>query len=500
MRNSRDSIHGPGNVAAFRKHRPPTEVTDNRSQSHAMHGCSAKGHAIDPLILRESDIRGIVGKTLSAADARAIGRAFGTIVKEQGGSRVCVCNDGRLSSPELEAALVEGLIAGGTVALRVGRGPTPMLYYAVHGLDTDGGIMITGSHNPSEYNGFKMMLGKKSFFGEDIKRLGSIAATGMFVSGRGIVFDETLMDDYVEQLADAWDGEAGLSVAWDTGNGASGEVVRRLTQRLPGRHILINNVIDGTFPAHHPDPTIPENLEQLQHTVKENGCDLGIAFDGDGDRIGVVDGKGRILWGDQLMMLFAEDVLRDLPGATIIADVKASQTLFDHIAAQGGNPVMWRTGHSLIKTKMAETGAPLAGEMSGHIFFADRYFGFDDAHYAAVRLLGILDRSTFDLSSLRDAMPQAVNRPELRFDCADDRKFDVIEEVRERLMVGGADINAIDGVRVNTGDGWWLLRASNTQAVLVARCESNSEEGLSRLKGALAEQLHESGVEPPEDF
>ena len=295
MRNSRDSIHGPGNVAAFRKHRPPTEVTDNRSQSHAMHGRSAKGHAIDPLILRESDIRGIVGKTLSAADARAIGRAFGTIVKEQGGSRVCVCNDGRLSSPELEAALVEGLIAGGTVALRVGRGPTPMLYYAVHGLDTDGGIMITGSHNPSEYNGFKMMLGKKSFFGEDIKRLGSIAATGMFVSGRGIVFDETLMDDYVEQLADAWDGEAGLSVAWDTGNGASGEVVRRLTQRLPGRHILINNVIDGTFPAHHPDPTIPENLEQLQHTVKENGCDLGIAFDGDGDRIGVVDGKGRIL-------------------------------------------------------------------------------------------------------------------------------------------------------------------------------------------------------------
>ena len=500
MLNPLDTTHGPAKPAALRKHRSRAAAPGVRSRNHGQRGRAEEGHVLDPSILRESDIRGIVGETLSTGDARAIGRAFGAIVKEQGGSLVCVGYDGRLSSPELEAAVVDGLMAGGATVLRVGRGPTPMLYYAIHALDADGGIMVTGSHNPPEYNGFKMVLGKKPFFGEDIKRLGSIAATGMLVSGGGAVFDEALMDDYVKQLADAWDGEVGLSVAWDTGNGASGEVVRRLIDRLAGRHILINDIIDGTFPAHHPDPTIPENLEQLIRTVRDNRCDLGIAFDGDGDRIGVVDGRGRILWGDQLMILFAEEVLRDLPGATIIADVKASQTLFDHIAALGGNPVMWRTGHSLIKTKMAETGAPLAGEMSGHIFFADRYFGFDDAHYAAVRLLGILGRSTVDLSSLRDAMPQAVNTPELRFDCPDERKFEVVEEVRARLLVSGADINTVDGVRVRTGDGWWLLRASNTQAVLVARCESHSREGLNRLKNVLAMQLSKSRVQPPRDF
>ncbi|MCH7864892.1 MAG: phosphomannomutase/phosphoglucomutase, partial [Proteobacteria bacterium] len=246
-------------------------------------------------------------------------------------------------------------------------------------------------------------------------------------------------------------------------------------------------------PAHHPDPTVPENLVQLQRTVREEECDLGIAFDGDGDRIGVVDGKGRILWGDQLMMLFAEDVLRDQPGATVIADVKASQTLFDRIAELGGKPLMWKTGHSLIKTKMKKTNAPLAGEMSGHIFFADKYYGFDDAPYAALRLLGILARSTESLEELRDAMPRVVNTPELRFECADDRKFAVIERVRSRLEAANAAFDGIDGVRVTTDDGWWLLRASNTQEVLVARCESQSEEGLERLMGELTRHLRQSG-------
>jgi phosphomannomutase len=286
-------------------------------------------------------------------------------------------------------------------------------------------------------------------------------------------------------------------VAWDAGNGATGEALKLLTARLPGRHLLLNEVIDGRFPAHHPDPTEAKNLTQLQDAVRREGCDLGIAFDGDGDRIGVIDGEGRILWGDQFMVFLAGDVIRSRPGATIIADVKASQVLFDEVARLGGTPLMWRTGHSLIKTKMAEVGAPLAGEMSGHIFYADRYYGYDDALYAAVRLLGIVARSDESLARMRDRLPTVVNTPELRFPCSETRKFAVIEEVRDRLRKAGADMSDIDGVRVRTPDGWWLLRASNTQDVLVARAEAKDEAGLDRLKALLTEQLSASGLAPP---
>jgi phosphomannomutase len=271
----------------------------------------------------------------------------------------------------------------------------------------------------------------------------------------------------------------------------------RLTARLPGRHLLLHQKIDGRFPNHHPDPTVPENLIDLQAKVAEAKADLGIAFDGDGDRIGVIDGKGRILWGDQLLVLFAREVLADRPGATVIADVKASQVLFDEIAEAGGRPLMWRTGHSLIKAKMAETEAPLAGEMSGHIFFADRYYGYDDALYAAVRLLGIASRARGSIAEMRDALPQVVNTPELRFQCNDERKFAVVSEVAKRLAAAGAQVSDIDGVRVSTRDGWWLLRASNTQDVLVARCESKTLEGLDRLKAALGGELAASGVALP---
>ena len=270
----------------------------------------------------------------------------------------------------------------------------------------------------------------------------------------------------------------------------------RLTARLPGRHILINETVDGRFPAHHPDPTVAENLDQLKEVVLRDGCDLGIGLDGDGDRIGVLDGKGRILWADQVMAILVREVLREKPGATIIADVKASQVLFDEISRLGGSPLMWRTGHSLIKAKMAETGAPFAGEMSGHIFFADRYYGFDDALYAAVRLLGLLSRSGDSLAELSDRLPQLVNTPELRLACPEDRKFAVIDEVKARLRETGAKLNDIDGVRVETADGWWLLRASNTQAVLVARCEAGTAAGLERLKRALIDQLERSGIAP----
>ena len=457
------------------------------------------GQAFAPSILREYDIRGIVGETLSAGDANLLGRAFGSRVVRAGGRRICVGYDGRVSSPELEAALCDGLAACGLEVLRIGRGPTPMLYFAVFHLGVDGGIMVTGSHNLPHHNGFKMMLGRKSFFGADIKDLGREAAAGEFVAGQGSVRDEKIFDAYIERLLqDLAPGGRELSVAWDAGNGAAGEAMAALTARLPGHHVLLNAEIDGRFPNHHPDPTVPKNLVQIIETVRSEGCDAGIAFDGDGDRIGVVDETGEILWGDQLMLLYAREILKERPGATIIADVKASQVLFDGIVEAGGKPVMWKTGHSLIKNKMAECASPFAGEMSAHLFFADRYYGFDDALYAGIRLLNILGRGEESLSAFRKSLPRCVNTPEIRFECPDERKWGVVDEVRERLRAAGADVLDVDGVRVTHSNGWWLLRASNTQAALVARCESQDETGLAQLQQELSAQLAQSGVSLPE--
>jgi phosphomannomutase len=463
-------------------------------------------HRFDPTVLREYDIRGIVGRTLHPKDAFAIGRVFGSMVVRGGGSdatatrRVAVGYDGRLTSPELEQSLVDGLKASGVEALRIGRGPTPMLYYAATKLETDGAIMVTGSHNPSDYNGFKMMLGRKPFFGQQIQQIGTLAAAGdMVPEAAGGEQAVAIADDYVARLLADWDGgDRMLKVVWDNGNGAAGDVLEKLVASLPGEHFVLNGPIDGNFPAHHPDPTVPANLVQLIAEVRARDADIGIAFDGDADRIGLVDDTGAIMFGDQLMVLLARDVLKEHPGATIIADVKASQVLFDEIAKAGGNPLMWKTGHSLIKSKMAETGSPLAGEMSGHIFFADRWYGFDDALYAAVRTLGIVARMSGKLSAVRQALPHVINTPEVRFDCDDARKFAVIEEVASRLAAEGAKVSATDGVRVQTPDGWWLLRASNTQAVLVARCEAASTAGLDRLKAAVAAQLSASGLAEPD--
>ncbi|MFQ5985689.1 MAG: phosphomannomutase/phosphoglucomutase, partial [Alphaproteobacteria bacterium] len=346
----------------------------------------AKAHRFHPSVLRAYDIRGVVGETLTEADAEALGRAFGTVLRRRlGSASVSVGYDGRLSSPRLKEALVQGLADTGARVLSVGRGPTPMLYYAVHELKTEGGVMVTGSHNPPGFNGFKLVLGAKPFYGDDIQELARIAAAGAYEAGEGAVEERPVMAGYVDRLVEAFGGQRPLTVAWDAGNGAAGEVMAAVSARLPGRHILLNERVDGTFPAHHPDPTVAKHLEQLIATVRRERCDLGVAFDGDGDRIGVVDEEGRILWGDQLLAIFAADVLRRRPGATIVFDVKASQILFDEVARLGGRPLMWRTGHSPIKAKMAEEGSPLGGEVSGHIFFADRYYGFDDALYAAVR-------------------------------------------------------------------------------------------------------------------
>ncbi len=458
-------------------------------------------HDFDATVLREYDIRGIVGRTLHPADAFAIGRVFGSIVARAGGRTVAVGYDGRLSSPDLEPKLVEGLVASGMDVVRIGRGPTPMLYYAATVRRTDGAVMVTGSHNPPDYNGFKMMLKGKPFFGAQITEIGRLAAAGNVVepTSPGNVSTIDISADYIARLISDWDGgDRLLNVVWDNGNGAAGEVLQRLIASLPGHHTVLFPEIDGRFPNHHPDPTVPKNLEALVAEVRRRGADVGVAFDGDADRIGVVDDSGAILFGDQLMVVLARDVLKSKPGATIIADVKASQVLFDEVARAGGNPLMWKTGHSLIKAKMAEVGCPLAGEMSGHIFFADRWYGFDDALYAGVRLLGIVARMDGKLSAVREALPQVVNTPELRFPCDDVRKFAVIEEVAGRLKSAGAKLSDIDGVRVQTDDGWWLLRASNTQAVLVARAEAHDAAGLERLKAALVAQLGQSGLEAPD--
>ena len=460
----------------------------------------ASGHRFHPTILREYDIRGIVGETLFAGDARAIGRAFGTLVGRDGGRRVCVGYDGRLSSPELEAALVEGLVASGMEVLRLGLGPTPMMYFAVHHLDADGGIQVTGSHNPPSHNGFKMMFGKAAFFGPQIRELGRIAAEDAFASGAGRIVESPVFDAYVDRLLRDFRGARPVDTVWDAGNGAAGPAMEALAARLPGRHRCLFAEVDGRFPNHHPDPTVPENLEALRRTVVEGGYEVGIGFDGDGDRIGVVDGRGRIIYGDQLLGILAADVLRRHPGATIIADVKASQLLFDEIARLGGRPLMWKTGHSLIKAKMVETGAPLSGEMSGHIFYKDGFYGHDDALYVAVRLLDILARGERTLAEIRDALPEVHNTPEIRFDCPDETKFAVIEKVAAALRREGAEVDETDGVRVRTPEGWWLLRASNTQAVLVARAEARTAAGLETLKAQIRRHLELAGVTPPADF
>ena len=453
-------------------------------------------HRFHPTLLREYDIRGIVNETLFRADAYALGRCLAVLAEEtKAGSTAVVGRDGRLSSLGLEAELIRGLVEGGLSVIRIGLGPTPMLYWAQKTFDAAVAVIVTGSHNPPDHNGFKMMLAGKPLYGAMIARLGQIAAGSAWpdsagAANMGQVTERPVLDHYVDALVAGWDGgDAALTVVWDAGNGAAGQAMSRLIAQLPGRHIPLYAEIDGTFPNHHPDPTLPETLVDLIETVRREKADVGVAFDGDGDRLGVVDAQGRILWGDQILQILAEDVLRSYPGATIIADVKSSQALFDEIGRLGGRPLMWKTGHSLIKTKMAETKAPLAGEMSGHLFFADRWGGFDDGLYAAVRFLGVVARMGEGLAQRVDRLPVTYNTPELRFPCTEDRKFAVIHEVRASLEADGAEICDIDGIRVRRDGGWWLLRASNTQAVLVARVEAESPARLNDLRCELEQVM-----------
>ncbi|HVJ71365.1 MAG TPA: phosphomannomutase/phosphoglucomutase [Sphingomicrobium sp.] len=454
-------------------------------------------HQFNRTILREYDIRGVVGSTLNPDDAYALGRSYAALAVSEGAKRIAVGRDGRTHSPQLEAALVRGLTEGGLDVVRTGMGSSPMLYFAVATLDVQGGIQVTGSHNPADYNGFKMLLNGRSVYGAEIQELGRRAAEGDWSEGEGKIEEADVVEAYVDALVKGFDGKA-YRIGWDAGNGAAGPIVELLIKRLPGEHHTLFTDVDGNFPNHHPDPTVEANLVDLKKLVADKGLDFGFAFDGDADRIGAVDAKGRVIWGDQLLIILAAPVLKELPGATIIADVKASQTLFERIAEMGGNPLMWKTGHSLIKSKMKETHAPLAGEMSGHIFFKHEWYGFDDALYAAVRTIRAVSESGKSLTDLRSEMPVSVATPELRFQVDESRKFAVIGEVADRLAADGAEVNSTDGVRVKTPDGWWLLRASNTQDVLVARAEAKDQAGLDRLMATVNEQLEKSGIEAVE--
>ncbi|MBM5782477.1 MAG: phosphomannomutase/phosphoglucomutase [Pelagibacterales bacterium] len=474
-------------------------------------------HIFHPSIIRAYDIRGIYGQTLNDLDAFFVGKSFASFLNKNGKKKISVACDGRLSSPALKEKLIKALLESGLEVTDVGVGPTPMLYFSVYHLEQDAGIMVTGSHNPKDHNGFKIMLKERPFYGEDILNLAKIAKDGDFVIGEGKFDTQDIREDYADRILadcvlaesdsnlldeiDNFSSKKELRIVWDNGNGAAGDIMIRLTERIAAEHIMLYSEIDGTFPNHHPDPTVPKNLEDLKKVVIEQECDLGIAFDGDGDRIGVMDNKGEILWGDQLMVFYAREILKSKKGATIIADVKASNVLFNEIAKAGGKPLMWKTGHSLVKAKMKETKSPLAGEMSGHIFFADKYYGFDDALYAAIRIINIVAKSKESLWQMRKTMPKTFSTPEIRIECTEERKFAIVEELKENLHKNKVIFNDVDGIRADQQNGgWWLIRASNTQPVLVARCEATSKKDLELLKQNLKSHLQFCNVKIPQEL
>ena len=440
---------------------------------------------MNPLIFRAYDIRGIADTDLNDATVGRIARALGSMAREQGASTFAVARDARLSGPRVRDAMVDGLVSCGLDVIDLGAVPTPLLYFAVHHLDLGGGVMITGSHNPPDYNGFKMMIGAGTLHGDAIQTLRERAASGDFVTGAGSVQTRDIVPDYLDRvLGDITPGPRSLRVVIDGGNGIAGPTAMALYERL--EFDVVGQYIepDGTFPNHHPDPTILETVEILAESVRRESADLAIGFDGDGDRIGVVDADGTVQWGDRLMILLSRALLDEVPGATIVGEVKCSKTLYDDIEARGGRGIMWKTGHSLIKAKMKDTGALLAGEMSGHIFYKHRWYGFDDALYAGARLLEVLSHGDATIGERLSDVPATYATEEIRAACADDRKFDVVARVVARLREVGKVID-IDGARVTFDDGWGLVRASNTSPKLVLRAEATTPERRDAIRGLI---------------
>ncbi len=445
---------------------------------------------INPFMFREYDIRGEVGKDLTLDAATLIGKAYATVVLREGGKKVCCGRDGRVHSPDLSKALIQGMLSTGLDVIDVGMCPTPVLYFAIQHIGTDGGVQITGSHNPPEFNGFKMCLGTATMFGEQIKDLQGLIEAGDFEKGTGMLEELDVITPYLAYIKDHIDIKRPLKVVVDAGNGVAGLVAPKAFEDQGCEVVPLFCDVDGMFPNHHPDPTIPENMKTLREKVLETGADLGVGYDGDGDRLGVIDEKGNQLYGDQVLMIFAREILKDVPGAAIIGEVKCSQTLYDDIAAHGGRPIMWKTGHSLIKKKMREEGAPLAGEMSGHIFIAHRYLGFDDGVYASVRLAEILSSDNRPLSEFLADVDKTFSTPEIRVDCPDDIKFDVVEQVKAWFKDRYSIID-VDGVRIQFKDGWGLVRASNTQPVLVLRFEAKDKDRLEEIRTLVEQKVQE---------
>ncbi len=455
-------------------------------------------HVPNASLFRAYDVRGIVGDTLDAADFISIGHAFASHVAEMCQTRtplIVALRDGRESSPNLMEAMIEGMLRAGAHVLDAGMGPTPLCYFATHHLDADGSVMITGSHNPPNHNGAKFMCDGKSLYGEALAGLRARIVDTNLLHSRGKREEIDMRDEYVFELKKALGTSAALdrlAIAWDAGNGVTGDVVHELIEAENPAHIGLYLENNSQFPNHHPDPAVPENLADLQRAIlaASGGLAFGVAFDGDGDRMGAVDDLGRVVSPDHLLMLFADDVLKHEPGAIILADVKTSDQFFTRVKEAGGTPLIWLTGHAHIKTKLAAVGGKFAGEASGHLFFADEYYGYDDGIYAALRLARIVAESGKKLSAMIDGLPKIFASPELRIPCADDKKFIVIDALKKHFP----EAMTLDGVRVTTPDGWWLIRASNTQAALSARAESRCSDSLARVMHAMHAALSGCGV------
>ena len=450
------------------------------------------GSMINPQIFREYDIRGIVDKDLTDQAVENIGLSFGTYLHNLNLKTVALGGDCRLSSNKFRAILSSALQETGCKVIDVGTVPTPVLYYAIEKLKTDGGLMVTGSHNPPDFNGFKLCVGTFSIYGQEIQKIREIIEEGVYISGEGSYEKyDSITQEYQDYVVEHLLVDKPLKVIVDSGNGTAGPVAPDIYRRLGCNVISLFEEMDGTFPNHHPDPTVEQNIETLIRKVIDEKADVGIGFDGDSDRIGAVDENGNIVWGDQLLMIFSRALLKEHPGATVISEVKSSKNFYDDVRKHGGNPIMWKTGHSLIKEKMREEEALLGGEMSGHMFFADKYFGYDDAIYAGGRLLEILSQTDKHLSELISDVPPVYNTPEIRIDCPDDKKFEIVENVKHYFDKKKCDINDIDGMRITFEDGWALVRASNTQPVLVLRFESTTEQRLGEIKDMIMRKVEE---------
>jgi len=444
---------------------------------------------INPQIFREYDIRGIVGKDLTAEIAKLLGKSFGTYVISKGGNKVSVGRDNRLSSPKFKSALIGGILSTGCDVIDIGLVPTPVMYFSLFNLDIDGGIIVTGSHNPPNFNGFKIALGKSTIYGDEIKKLGKIIDEDRFLIGEGTLFHQNIVNDYIKCIKNRINLKKKLKVVIDAGSGTAGLIAPKLLNEIGCEVIELYCEPDGTYPYHHPDPTVVEFVQDLIKKVKEEKADLGIAYDGDADRIGVIDDKGNIIWGDHLLILFSRDILKKRK-EKIIFEVKCSQALVDEIEKAGGEPIMWKTGHSLIKDKMIEEKAVLAGEMSGHLFFADNYYGYDDAIFASCRLVELVSKSDKTISEMLSDVTEYFSTPEIRVDCPDEKKFEIVDNIKNYFKRNYKTID-VDGVRILFEYDWGLIRASNTQPALVLRFEGKTKESLKKIKNKVFRKLEE---------